>query len=573
MLVRLIPRSFLSTLTFLAFVGTTRGQHDGARDSVRHLVDKKFEKVAETLEKKKPFAGDAESAFVEMLGLLMQDKPEAALVRARAAVDQGLPFERLIVGPRSQLKKLHALPAFSSWRAEQDLSPLIHGPMIGNVTDRSASFWVRTSREADVTVRLRDSQVASPVSRASRTSDFTAIVSLQDLPPNSDISYEVEIDGQKVASGSFPTFPRRGEAGVFSVGFGGGAGYVPEWESMWDTIAGFEPNAFLMLGDNVYIDQPTSELTQRYCYYRRQSRPEWKRLVSATPIYSIWDDHDFGTNDCVPGPDIDRPAWKREVWTIFRENWVNPAYGGGESQPGCWYDFHVGDVHFILLDGRYYRDLKRGSMLGSAQKKWLFETLRQSKATFKVIASPVPFTAGIKKGSRDPWDGFPEEREEIFRYIETNRIPGVFLIAADRHRTDLRVTRRTKGYDLFEFESSRLTNHHTHPVVKTDGLLWGYNEKCSFALMSFDTTAADPQVTFQCVSIDGTTEHTYILKRSRLESPPEKLRASPTSDDQAVLRPSIPLRSNRSSSDPSSTGISSVESQRQSTRFATLAGS
>ena len=63
-------------------------------------------------------------------------------------------------------------------------------------------------------------------------------------------------------------------------------------------------------------------------------------------------------------------------------------------------------------------------MLGPVQKKWLLETLKNSEGTFKVIASPVPFTAGIKPGSRDPWDGFPKEREEIFSFIETEKNRG-----------------------------------------------------------------------------------------------------------------------------------------------------
>ena len=133
------------------------------------------------------------------------------------------------------------------------------------------------------------------------------------------------------------------------------SGYVPKWERMWDTIAGRKPDALLMLGDNVYIDAPKETLTTRYCYYRRQSRPEWRRLVAGTPVYAIYDDHDFGTNDCVPGPEIEKPAWKRRVWNTFSLNWCNPYYGGGAKQPGCWCDFQIGDLHVIMLDGRYYR--------------------------------------------------------------------------------------------------------------------------------------------------------------------------------------------------------------------------
>jgi len=283
---------------------------------------------------------------------------------------------------------------------------------------------------------------------------------------------------------------------------------------MWDTIGSHHPSALLMLGDNVYIDDPEHLLTHHYCYSRRQSRPEWRKLIAGTPVYSIYDDHDFGTNDCVPGPEIDSPAWKREVWNLFRQNWINPSYGGGEANPGCWFDFTIGDVQFFLLDGRYYRDLKGGSMLGPVQKKWLLDGLSKSDATFKVIASPVPFTPKIKPGSRDPGDGYLEEREEIFSHIGKEKIDGVFLIAADRHRTDLRKISRSDGYDLYEFESSRLTNRHTHKVVKTEGLVWGFSEKCSFGLIDFDTTAGVPQVTFRCIDIDDVEHHSHVLKLS-----------------------------------------------------------
>ena len=113
----------------------------------------------------------------------------------------------------------------------------------------------------------------------------------------------------------------------------------------------------------------------------------------------------------------------------------------------------------------------------------------------------------------------PEEREEIFSLIEKKRINGVFLVSADRHRTDLRVIERPGAYPLFEFESSRLTNHHTHKVVQTEGLIWGYNKTCSFGLMEFDTTKTDQEVRFKCITIDGVEEHQHVLKLSDLTHP------------------------------------------------------
>ena len=90
---------------------------------------------------------------------------------------------------------------------------------------------------------------------------------------------------------------------------------------------------------------------------------------------------------------------------------------------------------------------------------------------------------------------------------------------ADRHRTDLRTIPNPGSYTLYEFESSRLTNRHTHGVVKTEGLIWGYNKTCSFGLMRFDTTLDDPQVRFELIDIDGNRREEHTLRRSELAPP------------------------------------------------------
>ena len=502
------------------------GQHDPHRNTTRLIASGDFGKVASSM--KKAQQDDSETHFVFMMNALRQDKIDDALKHAKQAIDLGLPFGRFIAGPRDVLAPLYKTPAYKQWAAEHQNLRLIHGPMLGRLTDTSVAVWVRTANASVVQVNVfgksSDKPTATGEGRTEEAADYTTVVKISGLRPNTAYRYEVKVDGhvQATENASFTTHGKQHEAGSFSVAFGGGAGFVPQWEYMWDTIIKQRPDAMLMLGDNVYIDDPTHMLTNRYCYYRRQSRPEWRRFVASTSMYAIYDDHDFGMNDCVPGPDIDKPSWKRSVWDYFRLNWVNPYYGGGVDQPGCWHDFYIADVHFILLDGRYYRD--RGeqsrSMLGPVQKKWLKETIRNSKGTFKVIASPVPWTEGIKPGSKDPWDGFPQEREEIFSFIESNKIEGVFLVAADRHRSDLRVTKRENGYDLYEFESSRLTNRHTHGVIKTPGLIWGYKDTCSFGLMRFDTTGSDPSVKFEVYTIDGKRVHDYQLKLSVLKYAP-----------------------------------------------------
>ena len=305
----------------------------------------------------------------------------------------------------------------------------------------------------------------------------------------------------------------------FTIAFGGGAGYVPKNERIWDTIGAIDPRALLLLGDNAYIDDPATPEMQLFHYYRRQSQPEWSKLAKQVPIYAIWDDHDFTTNDGWGGPAIEEPKWKREVWKVFKDNWDNPYYGGGEEQPGCWFDFWIGKVHFVLIDGRYYRESPKGkdpSMLGPAQMKWLKKTLKKP-ATFTVFCTNVPVTPKVKPGSKDTWDGYSKERQRIFQYVAEEKIPGVIILSADRHRSDAyRIDTGIEGmYPLYEWQSSRLTNQHVHGLIKHS--LFGYNEKQSFGRVDFDLTADDPTVKYTVVNIDGKAVHSLELKRSELQ--------------------------------------------------------
>ncbi len=511
-------------------------QHDPGRNATRLLakgeVDEAIKLVAKPPKRMNSPISEAEREFVLIMAACKQGNVDAAFKHAQQAVKNGLPIERLQAGPRDVLAPLFANKAFETWLKTKQLQ-LLHGPLLGSLTDTAASFWVRTAGEADIKIVAHaldeNTVVGKPISGKSRTSagnDYTTTVRVSGLKPMTNYRYQVSVDQQPAGSpAEFQTYPKKNTGDRFSIAFGGGAGFTPQYERMWTTIGSHAPDALLLLGDNVYIDDPTHPLSQQYCYYRRQSQPEWKSLVATTSVFTIYDDHDFGTNDCIPGPEIESPNWKRPVWEVFSQNWNNPSYGGGSKQPGCWYDFQIGDVQFIMLDGRYYRDLAGGSMLGPIQKKWLFETLKSSKGKFKVLASPVPWSPGVKGGSKDTWDGFPDEREEIFSFIERKKIEGVLLMAADRHRTDLRKITRPKGYDLYEVMSSKLTNVHTHSLLENaKGSEWimGYNKKCSFGLLEFDTTREDPQVNFKIINIDNQKIDSRTLNLSQLSAPNSK---------------------------------------------------
>lgn len=513
-----------TTMVLIALLGTAKADaakayKQGPRDQITRIARGRVDAAQHYWEDYlRTDPDDLEAHYGLAICYAQQGRIADAMEMARQGVAKGLPLQRFLAGPREMLKPLTESPPFRAWTKLQDVE-LLHGPMLGGPTDRGVRVWVRTWHEVPVELRISESKdLSSPLTGQARTAaarDFTAVVKVAGLQPSTRYYYQLTVAGKVLPEVyRFTTMPAAGAPAKFTIFFGGGAGYTPDHERMWDVIRGHHPLAYLALGDNVYIDTPKIQATQQYCYYRRQSRPEYRRLVASTPVFAIWDDHDFVVNDAEGGPAIDTPPWKRAVWRTFRNNFVNPAYGGGEQQPGCWFGCSIADVDFFFLDGRYYRSHKDKTMLGPVQKAWLLHALGQSDATFKVLCCDVPMTPGIKPGSQDPWDGFPDEREEIFRFIQQQRIEGVFIIAADRHRSDAWKNIRQHGYPLYEFQSSKLTNIHTHKLI--DGCLFGYNKKCSFGLLTFDTTAGDPQVTYQVVNIDDQPVGSITIKRSEL---------------------------------------------------------
>ena len=156
-------------------------QHDIQRNAVREIALGKYDKVTKTLSSgKKPDSGPAETLYVEMLSLLAQDKIEEAKVKAKAAQSMGLSLGRFLGGPRDLLSKLPESPQ------TKDLS-FEHGPMIGNLAHDGASFWVRTNKEALVSIIIDNLKASA---RTTADNDFTTVVRLEGLSPDKKYSYK-----------------------------------------------------------------------------------------------------------------------------------------------------------------------------------------------------------------------------------------------------------------------------------------------------------------------------------------------------------------------------------------------
>jgi alkaline phosphatase D len=184
-----------------------------------------------------------------------------------------------------------------------------------------------------------------------------------------------------------------------------------------------------MLGDNHYANSTEPEKLRVY-YTAHRLTGAWRELAAHSPVYAIWDDHDYGVNDS-----DSTQKGKEESLRIFKEYWANPSCGEAEN-PGCYYTFTRGDVQFFMLDCRYYRSPNKApdgpekTMLGAKQLEWLKRGLSESKARIKILATGSEWETF---SSEDSWKSFRTERDAFFAWIDEQKIEGIILISGDRH--------------------------------------------------------------------------------------------------------------------------------------------
>ncbi len=340
---------------------------------------------------------DPETWFLKTIVDAAGGKVEDALAAMSRALELKLPPERFLAGPRKLFAPIAKTKLFEMLEARFAHRP-VHGPMLGDLTGKSVKVWLRTAKacKVEVLVHPKGDGKSKPIfghAATTAASDFTTVVQVNGLTPKTEYEYSLRIDGgDPVKGGAFKSFAKKGDMCQLRVAFGGGSGYVPEHERMWDTIRSFKPDMIMLLGDNVYIDAPKHRELQRYCYYRRQSRPEFRRLVANIPVYSIWDDHDFGTNDCFHGAEIDNnptPGNKEGGLTTIYEKSLGAIAKGGTSPLTAVYEFAepMTEPGFVVMDTPGYDPVSVTGMVAGGANVVLFTTGRGSVFGFKPVPS------------------------------------------------------------------------------------------------------------------------------------------------------------------------------------------
>jgi alkaline phosphatase D len=222
--------------------------------------------------------------------------------------------------------------------------------------------------------------------------------------------------------------------------------------AFWDVIAAQQPQAFLLIGDNVYGD--TGSLTSAdmptlsASYRKLSSRQEFDRFRRSIPMMTTWDDHDMGAND--GGGSF---AFKEQSERIYENYWrVSDEV---KSRPGVYDSMIAGPVgkrvQFILLDTRFFRsDLVRlpyrdpapvlgwyipntdvkATMLGDEQWRWLDQELAKP-ADVRFIVSSIQLETSAH--GFESWANFPKERARFYALLAARNVQNAVLLSGDRH--------------------------------------------------------------------------------------------------------------------------------------------
>ena len=313
-----------------------------------------------------------------------------------------------------------------------------------------------------------------------------------------------------------------------------------EDQSIWDVIAGENPDLTLYIGDNVYGDVRSNDpaLPELKAAYMRLAQSEpFARARAAAPMLTTWDDHDYGLNDA--GGEF---AHKENAEALFEYVWA--VKDERRARPGVYGSWMFGEedgkrVQLIMLDTRFFRSPLKATdefgapgkerylpdpdpektMLGEAQWRWLGGELAKP-ADLRLFVSSVQVIA--EGHGWEAWKMLPAERARLYKMIEESGAEGVMILSGDRHSAAFYRKEGVAGYPLFEATSSSLNlplrgffrEGQTYEQEPGPNRLTDMYIDANYGLIEIDWDAGDVAVSIR--GDDGEVVFSELVALSRL---------------------------------------------------------
>ena len=401
------------------------------------------------------------------------------------------------------------------------------GPYIGTIKNTEAYFLYSPGQE-ELTLRLTvmtdaGATVTSVDSSSLAANDYVAKFHATGLTEGTHYRYKIEkvaangdstLYAGDTAEHHFTTVPTQRIGKVATAGF---VACVNDTSAeVWAEMLNHNLDLLCLAGDTPYVD--TGNLTTiRQKHRDFLQTPNLAALAKNISVVGTWDDHDFGLNG---GNGVSTASRKVNTRQGFVEYRAHDRYGD-ETAPdnaGIYHKTDMGAMEIFLLDPRWFSqteaspiDATQSTCFGSAQWQWLLDSIRNSKAPFKILVQGQIWQ-DKKNGETDDMFTYWSERDKLLDIIRDEKIPGVVLFGGDIHVSRYLMHPQRVGYDLHDFVMS--PGHKSvisslnvyHPSLE-----WSRETKNQFLTMKADTTKDIPELTVRFLDDGGNVNHEVVI--------------------------------------------------------------
>jgi alkaline phosphatase D len=374
-----------------------------------------------------------------------------------------------------------------------------YGVMSGDITGNQAVIWSKSDRVSQMVVEYsrdeRFRQVKRVMSEVTGSAqDFTARVVLPELDRDRPIFYRVTFhdpDQPKIQSEPVTGHLQipGGKKDIFFAWSGDmagqGWGINPDLGGVkiYEAMRALKPDFFIHSGDTIYADGPieaevklddgriwkniTTLEKSKVAETLQEFRGNFtynllddnvRRFNAEVPQLVQWDDHEV-RNNWYPTQILDDARYQEKSIKVLASRAkqafleYQPLHPDAVKAGKIDRSFQYGDLlDIIMLDMRSYRGAnspnrqtrpsEATAFLGRSQLQQVKQRLKQSRATWKIIASDMPLGLLVRDGAIDfeniangdgPAVGREFELAELLRFMKQNRIENVVWLTADVH--------------------------------------------------------------------------------------------------------------------------------------------
>ncbi len=340
----------------------------------------------------------------------------------------------------------------------------------GGMPDRRVSVdWELAADESFRRIVRRGSTIASPELAHS------VHVELRGLEPARPYWYRFFAGGESSPAGRTFTAPRDDPDEALRFVFCSCQHYEQGLFTAYRHMADEDITLVVHVGDYIYENGPADDQVRRHdspeiftlADYRNRyalykADPDLRMAHAAFPFIVTWDDHEVDNNYAGAAHEGDMSAedFLRRRAAAYQAYWEHQPLRSENRPRGpdmpLYRRFRFGrNAELNVLDTRQYRtdqpcgdgmkancteaEDPRATMLGEAQRRWLFDNLRRRRARWNVLAHQIPIApvgrireAGLEQ-SMDKWAGYIAERDRLLDFFHTQRLPNVMSIVGDVH--------------------------------------------------------------------------------------------------------------------------------------------